>query len=173
MSNAVFITLLALFFQVWGAAIIGAELAKWRAGQSSFPSLLRMIGAAFPVLIPLIVIVPAWLYLNQPLMLGLEALVLLLAIGIPILMPLSYREALFGSRMYPAWLGLALVVAGLYIVQQKWEVAFVMGSCALSAGGVLVWWAASLWRKYHSFPYQDTISNPFKNQGHNHTRSVR
>lgn len=140
MNNALFFTLVAIFFHIWGGAMLGTALDELTARQFSGRLLWSLVGGAFIALAPLAITVPTWRILGQPAILAVEVAVLLLAIGIPMFVPRGLREALFGVRTYWTWFGIGLILAGAYILLQSWELACVIGVSALGAG---IW---ALWR---------------------------
>jgi len=66
-------------------------------------------------------------------------LILLLAIGIPMFVPVTYREAIFGLRTYWVWLGLGLIVCGIILFFRYQDMAQCIGLTTVLAGIWFVW----------------------------------
>ena len=147
MNNALFITGLALFFQIWGASKLGTLIAKLTANQFDGQMLLSMLGGALLAFVPFMVTGPAWRILDQPLILAGQMLIVLLAIGIPMFVPAKYREAAFGPKTYPTWLGLTLVLSAIYLFAQPRDLAVCVSLSALFAGLGFLWQGAKQLRK--------------------------
>lgn len=134
MNNALFMTGLATFFHIWGGAMLGTAIAKVTAkhiDDKVFPSI---IGGALLAFISLLVMGPTWVALDQPMILAVEMLILVAAIGIPMFVPVNYREAVFGVRTYLVWLGLGLALSGVYLIFLPKDMAACMGLFTLLAG---------------------------------------
>ncbi len=147
MNNALFITGLAVFFHVWGGAKLGTALAKAATNQFNWQILSTMIGGALLAFVPFLITGPTWRVLNQPHILVGEMVILLLAIGIAMFVPVKYREALFGPKTYLTWLGIGLVLSGVYLLVQPREMATCMGMSVLIAGVWFLWQGIKLLHK--------------------------
>jgi len=147
MNNALFITGLALFFQVWGGAKLGTGLAKLTVNQFDGQTLFSIAGGALLAFVPFLITAPTWRTLDQPLVLAGEIVILLIAIGIPMFVPIKYREALFGPKTYLVWLGIGLVLSALYLFVQPRELATCVGLSVLLAGAGCLWRGVNLLRK--------------------------
>ncbi len=147
MNNALFITGLATFFHIWGGAKLGTAIAKATAGQFDGNALSSMIGGALMAFIPLLITGPTWVTLNQPLILAVEMLILVAAIGIPMFVPVRYREMFFGVRTYWVWLGIGLVLSSVYLFFQEKDMAECVGLSTLLAGFYFLWRGVAMLRK--------------------------
>ncbi len=147
MSNALFITGLALFFQIWGGAKLGTALAQLTTNQFDWKILSAMIGGALLAFVPFLITGPTWRILDQPHILAGEMVILLLAIGVPMFVPIRYREALFGPKTYLTWLGIGLIPCGIYLLLQPRELATCVGLSVLVAGAWFLWRGVILLRK--------------------------
>src|SRR5919109_3364944 len=123
MTNAFFMTGLAVFFHIWGGAKLGGGIAKSTAGQFDSSVLGSMIGGALLAFIPFLVMGPTWITLDQPIILAVEMLILMAAIGFPMFVPIEYREKFFGTRTYWVWLGIGLVLSSIYLFFQPRDMA--------------------------------------------------
>jgi membrane protein implicated in regulation of membrane protease activity len=139
MSNALFITGLAVFFHVWGGAKLGTALAQVTTHQFNWQILSAMIGGALLAFVPFVITGPTWRILDQPSILAGEMVILLLAIGIPMFVPIRYREAAFGPKTYLTWLGIGLILCGVYLLFQPRELATCVGLSVLIAGMWCFW----------------------------------
>jgi hypothetical protein len=126
-NNAFFVTCLFLFLQVWAGAMLGTALSSLRAEKLSWHLLRSTLIGAVVAFIPFLITVPTWYILNQPLILSVYVSIVLLAIGIPMFVPVKYRDAVFGPRTYWIWLGIGLVPCGVYVLFQKYEMAQAVG----------------------------------------------
>jgi hypothetical protein len=147
MNNALFITGLALFFQIWGGAKLGTALARVTSNQFDRQILSSIIGGALLAFGPFLLTGPTWRILDQPLVLAGEILILLLAIGVPMFVPNKYREAIFGPRMYLLWVGVGLVLSAIYLLAQPRELATCVGLFVLLAGAWSLWRGVNLLRR--------------------------
>jgi uncharacterized membrane protein YczE len=148
MNNALFITGLASFFHIWGGATLGTAIAKSTAHQFDRHVLLSIIGGALMAFIPLSITGPTWVTLNQPIILAVEMSILVISIGIPLFVPVEYREKFFGARTYWVWLGVGLVLSGVYLFFQPKEMAECVGVSTFFAGVWFLWRGAERIRKH-------------------------
>lgn len=147
MNNALFITGLAIFFHIWGGAQLGTAIAKTTANQFDRDVLSSIIGGALLALVPLFITGPTWVALNQPLILAGEMLILVMAIGFPMFVPVQYREKFFGVRTWWLWLGVGLVLSGVYLFFQPQDLAECVGPFTFLAGVWFLWRGAEMLRK--------------------------
>ncbi|MBI5034011.1 MAG: hypothetical protein HZB51_26110 [Chloroflexi bacterium] len=147
MNNALFITGLATFFHIWGGATLGTAIAKLSADQFDRQVLSSIIGGTLLAFVPLLITGPTWVTLNQPIILAVEMLILVVAIGFPMFVPSVYREKFFGTRTYWIWLGIGLVFASVYLFFQPKEMSECIGLSTFLAGLFFLWRGVGLLRK--------------------------
>ena len=147
MNNALFMTGLAIFFHIWGGATLGTAIAKSTTRQFDSHVLGSMIGGTLLAFAPLLIMGPTWVTLGQPLILAIEMLILVVAIGIPMFVPLQYRERFFGAKTYWVWLGMGLILSSIYLFFQERDLAGCIGVSTLLTGFYFLWRGVGLLRK--------------------------
>ena len=147
MNNALFITGLAMFFHIRGGATLGTALGDLSAGKLDRRIVTSIVGGALVAFAPLFITGPTWVTLNQPIILAIEMLILVGAIGVPMFVPIQNREAVFGVRTYWVWLGVGLILSGVYLVFQPREMAECVGLTTFLSGAWFLWRGVAFLRK--------------------------